>query len=816
MDFSRVKMAFQKRVLIFLFCSIWFALSAQTGEVSGTVADLNGKPISGAFVVFKKVDKIVCTNNNGEYFLNNLPNGELLLTCFATGKQLVNIVIVINGNSLVQNFILNDLEANLNTVEINQERESNFGISRLRAVHDFAIYEGKKSEVIKLNETQANLATNNPRQVYSKVTGINIWESDGAGLQLGIGGRGLNPNRTASFNVRQNGYDISADALGYPESYYTPSTEALESIEIVRGAASLQYGTQFGGLLNFRFKQGPFNKKAELTSRQTIGSWNFINSFNSLGGTIAKGKLNYYGFFQYKQGDGYRINSGFNQVNAFVSVSYDLNSRWKLQADITKMQYLAQQAGGLTDKTFKNDNRQSFRSRNWFNVDWNLAAIQLSHRFNANTELNIRTFGLIAQRSSVGNLERINVADLGGNRTLIDGKFENIGNETRLIHRNKIGNQLQVLATGIRVYQGNTRSRQGLGSAGSNADFKYLNNQEPENSDYQFPSRNLAAFAEHIFRLNDRFSITPGLRAEYIQTTSTGYFKSYVLDGAGNIITSSRVNENISRQRQFLLGGVGLSYKSLKKLEAYANFSQNYRAINFSDLRIVNPNFSVDPNIRDEKGYTADLGLRGRIGNSFQFEITTFYIAYDGKIGQVLKTGEAPLFNNFRYRTNIADARNIGVESFLEWQILKTDSLSKKPAVGVFCNTAFVDARYINTTDKSILNRFVEMVPRFIFRTGADVRFRNWNFNVMYAYTGEHYSDATNALLTATAVEGLIPAYTVADIGLGYNRKKWSIQVNLNNALNEKYFTRRSESYPGPGIIPSDGRAIYCSVQLKL
>jgi Fe(3+) dicitrate transport protein len=802
-----------------LFCLVILSGTdslAQLGEISGLVTDANGKPISGAILIIRPNEKMIQTGVDGRYQFKNLPSGNHQLTCFASGKQLINFNFNCQGSAIIHNFQLNELSADLNAVEINQAREDDFGISRLRAVHDFAIYEGKKSEVIQLNDTKANLATNNPRQVYSKVTGLNIWESDGAGLQLGIGGRGLNPNRTASFNVRQNGYDISADALGYPESYYTPPTEALESIEIVRGAASLQYGTQFGGLLNFRFKRGPFHRKAELTSRQTIGSWGFFNSFNSLGGTTSNGRLNYYGFFQYKRGDGYRVNSGFEQVNAFASITYDLSAKWKLQVDITKMKYLAQQAGGLTDKTFEQDPRQSFRSRNWFMVDWNLASVQLSHKFNPNTELNIRSFGLMAGRSSVGNLERINVADLGGNRTLIEGKFENIGNETRLIHRYKIGKQLQVLATGIRIYKGNTRARQGFGSSGSDANFNYITPGEPENSDYQFPSTNLAAFAEHIFRVSDRFSITPGLRAEYIQTASTGYYKSYVFDAAGNIVTQSRVDEDITRERQFLLAGVGLSYKSPRKLEVYANFSQNYRAINFSDLRIVNPNFVVDPNIRDEEGYTADLGLRGKIKSTFQYELTVFYVAYRGKIGQILKTGQPPLFSNIRYRSNIADARNIGIESFFEWQVLKSDSSGRKPSLNLFCNTAFVDARYINTDDKSILNRFVEMVPRFIFRTGADLRYRKWNLHGMYAYTGEHFSDATNAVLTATAVEGLIPAYQVVDLGIGFTHKWLNIQFNVNNALNEQYFTRRSESYPGPGILPADGRAFYCTLQFKL
>ena len=79
------------------------------------------------------------------------------------------------------------------------------------------------------------------RQIYSQVAGLNIFQNDDAGLPLNIGGRGLDPNRTSNFNTRQNGYDISADVLGYPESYYTPPSEGLGNIQIVRGAASLSY-----------------------------------------------------------------------------------------------------------------------------------------------------------------------------------------------------------------------------------------------------------------------------------------------------------------------------------------------------------------------------------------------------------------------------------------------------------------------------------------------------------------------------------------------------------------------------------------------
>src|SRR6476620_11504700 len=142
---------------------------------------------------------------------------------------------------------------------------------KLKDIEGTSVYAGKKTELIQMNNINANLATNNTRQIYARIPGLNIWEYDRGGLQLGIGGRGLSPNRSSNFNIRQNGYDISADALGYPESYYTPSSEAIDRIEIVRGAAGLQYGPQFGGLVNFVMKEGPKNDKLRFTTRNTIG-----------------------------------------------------------------------------------------------------------------------------------------------------------------------------------------------------------------------------------------------------------------------------------------------------------------------------------------------------------------------------------------------------------------------------------------------------------------------------------------------------------------------------------------------------------------
>jgi Fe(3+) dicitrate transport protein len=250
-------------------------------------------------------------------------------------------------------------------------------------------------------------------------------------------------------------------------------------------------------------------------------------------------------------------------------------------------------------------------------------------------------------------------------------------------------------------------------------------------------------------------------------------------------------------------------------LEVYGNFSRNYRAINFSDLRLANPNLVVDPNIQDEKGFTADLGIRGSNNDLFTYELTAFYLSYKDRIGQVRRVDQPPLYREYRFRGNIADARNIGIEMFGKTNVVKW--FSEQPyQISLFVNMSFIDAKYIHTEDPLIKNKRVEMVPPITLRSGTTYSYKGYKATLQSSYTGKHFSDASNASTpTATAVEGIIPAYTVWDLSTSYTWKHFTIEASCNNLLNAKYFTRRADSYPGPGIIPSDGRGFYVTLQGK-
>ena len=746
---------------------------------------------------------------------------------FFTEKKKMNIIFLLVGSQFIQKetelYDKNELNITfekqtkiLSEVLIKGYKIREFQLKRLKDVEGTSIFAGKKSEVILVDQSMANLASNNARQIYNQISGLNIYQNDDAGIQLHIGGRGLDPNRTSNFNTRQNEYDISADVLGYPESYYTPPSEAIKEIQIVRGAASLQYGTQFGGLINFIMKE-PSNKKIEFITRNTAGSNRLYTTFSSLSGRVKK--FSYYTYYNYKKGDGFRDNSEFKSNNFYFHFGYEVSRRTKITGEISYLNYLAQQAGGLSDKMFSTAPLQSNRSRNWFGLDWFLFNLKLNHKFSSASNLSINFFGLDAERSSIGfRSNRVDQVDPFTERDLIKGEFNNHGVEVKFLNNYSLFNLKNVFVIGGKYYRSKSTSKQGPGSNLGDADFEFYLDKFPNytnQSDYIYPNKNIAIFGENIIYITDKISLTPGLRYENILTRSNGSFKQINLDAAGNVIFNNTTYEKQNSRRSFFLFGLGLSYKTSEDIEWYSNISQNYRSVTFADISIINPSYAISPDISDEKGVTIDLGLRGEIKDLILLDFTLFNLIYNNRIGfrqKAFKDGSVK-----SERGNIGNASIYGLESNIDFDInnllIKNDNMS----LNYFINTAIIDSKYTSSYVSGVVGKKVEFVPNLNLKTGIKFGFSNFIFNVQYSFISKQFTDSSNATEgNISGIIGEIPQYQLLDASMSYLIRKFKFEAGINNLTNTYYFTRRATGYPGPGIIPSPPRNFYLTFQIKI
>jgi Fe(3+) dicitrate transport protein len=660
------------------------------------------------------------------------------------------------------------------------------------------------------------------RQVMAKVPGIQIWESDPSGIQIGIAARGLSPNRSWEFNTRQNGYDISSDPFGYPEAYYTPQLNSVQRIQVLRGAASLQYGPQFGGMVNFIMKDGSdINKPFQYEAQQTAGSFGLFNSYNAVGGETEK--VHYYAFWDHRRGDGFRSNSGFKVNTGYGSVAWKVNSKLKIGLEITHFNYLSQQPGGLTDAQFEKDPYQSLRQRNWFEVDWNIAAINIDYTINDKSRLNIKTFAMTGDRNSIGFMQAPNIADsintstaqLNNRRVDID-QYRNFGAEARYITDYKIGNTENSFSAGVRYFVGNTfRFQNGRGDTESSYNLNTIN---PYPTDLDFLTTNTAFFAENIFRIGKKLSIIPGIRFENIRNTANGRVN---LTGNSELKITDQ-----NRNRQFLLAGVGAEYH-IGQTEIYANYSQAYRPVLFSDLTGTPTNDVIDQDLKDAKGYNIDLGYRGRVKDYLFFDVSGFVLQYNNRIGLIAQQNLDGSFYNLR--TNVGNSRSTGIEALVEFNPIKAwSSNTKFGNLNFFASIAIINAKYQslqvitrqgNTlVEKNLRNNRVENAPENIYRTGLTYSKKQLTITAQYSYVSEAFSDANNTRTpTANGTNGLIPSYQIVDISGTYKfSEMFFVKGGINNLMNEKYFTRRSNGYPGPGLMTAEPRNFFMTVGVKL
>ncbi len=788
---------------------------AQKNVLLGSIVDQKQKPLAGVSVSLQGTVRGVQSDQSGNYILKDIPAGKYQLVVSHLGFQPFTRELVLEAGAQQEiNVVLQESAVELGEFSISASRGI-LGQGHLPEVQDYRINAGKKNEVIRIGELNANLAMNNSRQIFAKTPGISIWENDGSGVQLGVASRGLNPNRSWEFNVRMNGYDITPDPMGYPEAYFTPPMEVVEQIEIVRGASSLQYGSQFGGLMNFVLRKPDPSTRFTSETVNTVGSNGLFSSFTYIGGT--EGKWSYTAYYQRRVGNGWRENGAFETHHTHAEVNYAASNRLKLGMEMTYMTADTQQPGGLTDAQFEVDPQQSTRSRNWFSTPWYIPALTAEYLLSPKTKISWKAFGTFAERNSVGFMRPINVEDDLGNRQVDRDYYTTYGTEVRLSSSFTLFGREQSLVSGLRYFNGHIDRKQlGLGTKGSDLDYSVA--AGPFARDLDFSNTNLAAFVEQVLRFSDKFLVTGGVRLEQIQSTMQGQFNR--VNGVPQFL------DPITRTRNFAIFGVGAEYHVTKNSEFYANFSQAYRPVLISDLTPPATTDIIDPNLTDSKGYNIDLGYRGNWTPALKFDLSYFNLLYADRIGTVAQ--KRPDKSIYQFRTNLGNSISRGFEGYVEVDpITAIFESSRVGYLHLFASLAFVDATYgdfeVTTVSngqvqiRNLEGNRVENAPRKINRFGATYTYDTFSMTWQLSDIGEAFSDASNTVTAnAAATVGLIPAYRVQDLSASWNFwKQHSLKAGVNNLTDARYFTRRAGGYPGPGIMPADGRTFYLTAALK-
>ena len=286
------------------------------------------------------------------------------------------------------------------------------------------------------------------------------------------------------------------------------------------------------------------------------------------------------------------------------------------------------------------------------------------------------------------------------------------------------------------------------------------------------------------------------MRVELGETRMTGTINNFPASAVPNDI-----------KHRFPLFGINTQYTLSNNINMYAGWSQAYRPVIFKDIIPGSLYELADKDLKDAKGYNMEAGFRGD-WKFLNWDISYFQLAYHNRIGTLAQTNAAR--EEIIYKTNIGNSLTKGLEIFTQADLF----LGRKASITFFTATAFMHAIYKNAflrsgnKNISIDGNKVESVPSWQSRNGLTIKLNTISLSALHSFTANSFADAFNTVTpSATGSAGLVPSYHLFDFnGQLKLNSRYQLRFNVNNAFNKKYFTKRPQFYPGPGIWPSDDR----------
>lgn len=297
---------------LFLIAISYISLAQQ--KISGTVTDTNNKPIFGAEIFIEELQKGTSTNENGYYELTKLPDNTIhIIVNYLGFETQIKTVKLIDENTII-NFSLEEAVFNMDEIIISTP------FNKLQS-----------ENVMKVD--RATVQQLKSKGAATLIEGVSMLPgvsqvSTGTGIGKPVI-RGLRGNRVLVYSqgIRLENQQFGDEhGLGIDDS-------SIESVEVIKGPASLLYGSDaLGGVLYFN----PVKFADENTFNLNIGQ-NYFSNTQGSGTTIgvkqsydswkflASGAINNHS--DYKIPDGERVtNSRFKEEIFNTAIGFNSKS----------------------------------------------------------------------------------------------------------------------------------------------------------------------------------------------------------------------------------------------------------------------------------------------------------------------------------------------------------------------------------------------------------------------------------------------------------------------------------------------------------
>ncbi|MEO6331080.1 MAG: TonB-dependent receptor, partial [Gemmatimonadaceae bacterium] len=272
-----------RRAFAFLFALTLFgaAAEAQTGVVRGRVVLAGaGTPVSGGIVSVVGTARAMPTNDDGFFQFIGLTPGNYEIEGRRIGTTVARVGVTVREDETAD-VTLRVTEAPVEIVGVEVVGSRADALSRLPG----------SAAVIPAQELHS-MQPLSASEALRTLPGVHVQDEEGVGLRANVGIRGLDPDRSRTLLVLEDGVPVALAPYGEPEMYYSPPIDRMNRVELVKGSGSILFGPQtIGGVLNYVTADVPSIPTGSVTLRGGEGrsrliQANYGGSWNGLRGNI--------------------------------------------------------------------------------------------------------------------------------------------------------------------------------------------------------------------------------------------------------------------------------------------------------------------------------------------------------------------------------------------------------------------------------------------------------------------------------------------------------------------------------------------------
>nr|WP_235839971.1 TonB-dependent receptor [Derxia lacustris] len=288
-----------------------------------------------------------------------------------------------------------------------------------------------------------------------------------------------------------------------------------------------------------------------------------------------------------------------------------------------------------------------------------------------------------------------------------------------------------------------------------------------------------SVYAQDSWKISDRLTAVPGLRAEHWEAT----------DGRTDFSASSFATRPSRRENYFSPKGA-LGWQWLPDTLVKASVGRAVRMPTVSELygatSTTNSQYINDPNLKPERSWTTELSLEQDLGPALAR--LTFFAETTRDALYSQTSYDASANKNISRVQNIGRIATRGIETALNSRDWLANGLDLNASL-TFADSKIRENDGFVVTPGDTVGKWQPNIPRWRATALAGYRFdANWTGTVGARYSGRQYRTLNNADVYGYAYQGVSPYFTV-DLRVLYRiDRQWSAAIGIDNVNNDKYW----------------------------